>query len=265
MISEGLVVTTSRKPSPERWAEARRWAECLHVPLVPRANTSLAEIIASTDVAGVLVVGGEHVTYREPGRGLSYFFHPGMARRRIRNYESGHGDPMVTAMHLQPGDSVLDCTLGRGTDATLASHVVGASGKVVGLEKSPILAWLTIKGLAAYEIDDVLTRQAMRRIEAHCEDHREFLIAQKRRSFDVVYFDPIFDQPLERSSGMIPLRALACPDTLTSETVALAREVARRYVVVKQRRGTQLWESLGFEVTQVAGGKSRIEYGVVEP
>ena len=265
MMSEEVIVTTSRKAAPERLAEAERWAERLHVPVVPRTDLSLAKLTTAAGVPGVLVVGGERVTYHEPGRGLNYFFHPGMARRRIRNYESGHGDPMATAMRLQAGDKVLDCTLGRGTDAPMASHGVGPSGRVMGLEKAPILAWLTIEGLATYEIDDHLTCEAMRRIEARCADHHELLAAQARRSFDVVYFDPIFDQPLERSSGMIPLRALACPDAVTPETVALARRVARRCVVIKQRRGTELWEGLGAEVTLVAGGKSRIEYGVIEP
>jgi hypothetical protein len=263
-MTNGLIVTTSRKASPERLAEAELWAARLCVPLLRREEMSLAELTAAAGVPGALVVGGDRVIYREPARALSYFFHPGMARRRIRNLESGRGDPMITAMRLRAGDSVLDCTLGRGTDAAVASHVVSLDGKVVGLEKSPILAWLTLDGLATYEIDDPLTREAMRRVEAHCADYRESLAAQQTCSFDVVYFDPIFDQPLERSSGMIPLRALACPDPLTAETISLGLQVARRSVVIKQHRGTDLWSALPFEVTLISGGKSRIEYGVVE-
>ena len=263
-MTNSLLVTTSRSASAERLAEAQRWAERLGALLVPRDEHSLAELTALAGVAGALVVGGDRVTYHDPSRALVYFFHPGMARRRLRNVDSGMGDPMITAMRLQAGDSVLDCTLGRATDATVASHVVGVSGKVVGLEKSPVLAWLTIDGLATYEIDSAPTQEAMRRIEAHCADSAEFLAAQPERSFDVVYFDPLFDQTLEGSSGMIPLRALACPDQLTPEILALALRVARRCVVIKQRRGSDLWTELGLEVALVFGGKSRIEYGVIE-
>ena len=116
-----MVVTNSRQPNDAHLAEAARWAGLLDVPLVDRADLSLLRLTQAHGVAGVLVVGGDRVTYYEPARELLYFFHPGMARRRIRNLKAGNGDPMITAMGLGPGDSVLDCTLGRGADATVVS------------------------------------------------------------------------------------------------------------------------------------------------
>lgn len=259
-----LIVTTSREPSDERLAQAAIWAERLHAPLIPRGDRSLAALAATHDVRGVLVVGGDRVAYYEPDRDLVYFFHPGMARRRIRNHESGRGDPMVTAMGLRPGDGVLDCTLGRGTDATLAAHVVGPSGRVVGIEKVPVLAWLTIEGLRTYEIDDPATRQAMRRVQAYCADYRDFLPAQPDDAFDVVYFDPLFDRMVEGASSMIPLRQLASHEPVTAEAVAEAQRVARRCVVIKQRAGSGFWETLPFAFRLVSGGRSNVEYGVLE-
>lgn len=259
-----LIVTTSRNPSPEREAEAARWAANLGAPLVRRGDLSLADLTRETGAAGALVIGGDRVTYWEPERDLSYFFHPGMARQRIRNLQAGRGDPMVTAMRLRPGDRVLDCTLGRATDATVASYAVGPEGKVVGVEKSPVLAWMTIEGLAHYEMADRDTQAAMRRIEAHCADHHEFLDAQDPGSFDVVYFDPLFDAPLPGACAMLPLRALASPEPLTTEGVTAALRVARRCVVVKQPTGSPFWERLPFTFAFVSGGKSRVEYGVVE-
>ncbi len=259
-----LVVTTSRKVDAGRWAQAQDWAVWLEAALVPRSDRSLDDLTQEYTVTGVLVVGDDRVTYYEPARNLQYFFHPGMARRRLRNIESGRGDPMITAMQLRPGDTVLDGTLGRGTDATVASHVVGPAGRVVGLEKVPLLAWLTIEGLQHYEIKDAATREAMRRVEAYCADYTEFLPTQAEGSFDVVYFDPVFDQPLEGSSGMIPLRQIASDEPVTPKAIGQARRVARRCVVIKQRVGTALWEELPFEFAFVSGGKSRIEYGAVE-
>ena len=61
---------------------------------------------------------------------------------------------------------------------------------------------------------------------------------------------------------MAPLRALADQASLSGRAVPEARRVARRRVVIKQRRGTPLWEELG--VTEIIGSpKSRLEYGVI--
>jgi hypothetical protein len=259
-----LVVTTSREPNEAHAAEAFRWAGRLDAPLVDRADLSLARLAAAQGVAGVLVVGGDRVTYYEPARDLLYFFHPGMARRRIRNLKAGNGDPMITALGIGPGDSVLDCTLGRGADATVAAYVVGTTGRVVGVEKVPVLAALTVEGLRHYEIADDDTRAAMRRVEAYCGDYAEFLPRQAEGSYDAVYFDPIFEQMVEGASAMIPLRRLASHEPLTAPALAQAQRVARRRVVIKQPSGSPLWERLGLDVRIVAGGKSHVEYGVLE-
>ncbi len=258
-----LVVTTSRHPHPAHLAEASRWAALLDAPVVPRNDLSLIRLTETHGVPGVLVLGGDRVTYYEPARDLLYFFHPGMSRRRIRNLKAANGDPMITAMQVGPGDSVLDCTLGRGADATVAAHVVGLEGRVVGIEKVPVLAWLTVDGLQHYEIEDAATREAMRRVEADCADSADFLGDQADGSFDAVYFDPIFEQMVAGASSMVPLRQLASHEPLTREALIEARRVARRRVVIKQPSGSPLWGRLGIEVAIVAGGKSHVEYGVV--
>ena len=259
-----LVVTTSRSVSGTRLAEAAAWAERLGAPLVDRADLRLAALAAAHGVAGVLVVGGDRVAYYEPARDLTYFYHPGMARTRVRNLQSGRGDPLVTALRLQPGDRVLDCTLGRATDAIVASWVVGPAGRVVGLEKMPLLACLTVEGLQHYQIAPPDLEAAMRRVEAHRADYHDFLPAQPDGAFEVVYFDPLFDRPVEASSGMAPLRPLASPEPVTAAAVHEALRVARRCVGIKQRRASPLWADLPFPVTLISGGHSTIEYGVVE-
>ncbi len=39
------------------------------------------------------------------------FFHPGLALPRIKEINNGKTDQMISAMSLQEGDSVLDCTM----------------------------------------------------------------------------------------------------------------------------------------------------------
>jgi hypothetical protein len=214
-------------------------------------------------VAGVLVVSPDRVTYYEPARGLEYFFHPSMLKVRLHNYRRGNPDPMLAAMQLRPGDEVLDCTLGRAADAALCAWVVGEQGRVLGLEKSPLLAHLTIDGLQRYEDPSRELTRLLRRIEARHADYNEYLPTCRTACFDIVYFDPIFHSPVEQSAAMAPLRALADTSPLSAPAVREARRVARRRVVIKQRKGTPVWGELG--VTRLEGSpKSRVEYGIVE-
>ncbi len=261
-----LVVTTSRNPDAQARGQAQNWAQRLDCRDVPRRQRSLAALVADEQVSGVLVVAGkQQPVYYEPARSLEYFFHPNMAKVRIHNLKTDRGDPMITAMKLGRGDSVLDCTLGRGSDAIVASWVVEEPGKVVGVEQMPVLAELSAHGLATYEISPHDIAAAMRRIEVHHADYQDFLRESSHRSFDVVYFDPIFDQPIEASRAMAPLRAIANDRPVAIGALEQARRVATRAVVIKQRRGSDYWQTLPFEAEIVAGGSSRIEYGVITP
>lgn len=258
-----LLVTTSRKPRSELRAAAEEWAKRLDTSFVPREDRSLATIAVDENVRGVLVIGDPEPTYYEPARGLEYLFHPNMAKVRIHNLKSGRGDPMVTAMSLDEGDEVLDCTLGRGADAIVASWVVGPGGRVVGIEKVPVIAQLTIHGLRNYEITPADVTEALRRVEAHQADYRDYLPECPADSFDIVYFDPIFDEPLERSQAMELLRVLGDDEPVNAEAIVQALRAARRGVVIKQRVGSGLWDELPCCIQLVSGTSSRIEYGVL--
>jgi hypothetical protein len=256
------VITTSRRTDPKLLARAEEWAERLGERLVERAGRSIAQICEDEGVEAVLTVTVERVGLVFPADDVEYFFHPSMARTRIRNIKEGFGDPMVTAMALQTGDSVLDCTLGRATDATVASWAVGEEGRVVGYEASPLLAALTIHGLATYEIDGAGVQEAMRRIEARHGDCRVVLPELDTGSFDVVYFDPFFEEMVQRSQSMKPLRRIGVHEPIPRATFEEARRVAARAVVVKQRRGEELAQ-LPEPSEVIGGGGSRVEYLVL--
>ena len=158
---------------------------------------------------------------------------------------------------------VLDCTLGTGADAIVESFAVGAQGTVTALEANPLIAAVIADGLAHATGDNYDMHSAMRRIVVHHADALTFLRAAETDSYDVVYFDPMFRRPLHESAGMNALRMLADSRALTAETIAEARRVARRRVVMKERQGSKEFARLGF--TYITGGKySRIAYGVME-
>jgi len=258
-----MIVTTSRRASPSRGTEAKEWAARLGAAYVPRLGKSMAQLLGEVQVPAVLIIGEQWPIFMWPERDVEYFFHPNMAKIRLNNLADGRGDPMVTAMDLRRGDTVLDCTLGRGSDAIVASCVVGPEGRVVGLEVVPIILELTRHGLANYSFDKPQVDAALRRIEVHCVDHRDYLAGCQDAAFDIVYFDPIFTRPLLDSDAMAPLRALAAKDTVTIELLAEAKRVARRRVVIKDVIHSELWAGLGID-TIVRGGGSRIEFAVVE-
>ncbi len=262
-MTPSLVVTTSRKPAPLAEREAADWAARLAARAVPRTGRAIGTLCREEGVQGVLVISAHRPpTYVSADETVHYFYHPGMALTRVKHLIAGKGDPMVTVMGLAPGDSVLDCTLGRASDAIVASFVVGPTGRVIGLESSPLIAALTIHGLQTYVPPNRKVEAAMRAIDARHTDHLAFLRACSNDAFEVVYFDPLFSEPVTASSAMQPLRPLADDQPLSHQAVAEARRVASRSVVVKERPRAPLWKELG--VTRVGGGKnSSIAYGVL--
>ena len=166
----------------------------------------------------------------------------------------------MEALDLQPGQSVLDCTLGLGTDALVCSYVVGELGQVVGLEINPLMAALVARGLQYYQTPEEKLKAALRRIQVIKADYSDFISNAPEGSFDAVYFDPMFRQPLDSSSGISPLRSLADHRPVEPWAIARARQVAKRRVVMKERAGSGELARLGF--TRFIGSKSsRVVYG----
>lgn len=258
-------VTTSRHARPEETAIAQALAEELGVPFEPRVQ-ALDGWLGTGQYQAVLVVNREHLALwvARPGKSPErLFFHPSTAVQRVKSVLQGGSDPMIAAMGLEPGMSVLDGTLGVGSDAIVASFVAGPQGQVVGLESVRELAVLTRWGMARYQGPNAAVEEAMRRIRVVHGDHALFLAQAEEKSFDVVYLDPMFRDPVAQSSAMAPWRLLADPRPVTPEVIAEARRVARHRVVLKERKGSPVFQALGAQ--HVAGRRSgRIAYGIWE-
>lgn len=257
-----VAVTTSRRPTSVNIRRAKGYARALGVPFVPREGRSLVDTVQigakhhSDPLVGALVVGEELTVWTPEG---ALFYHPGMALHRVAALRRGESDTMVEALRLRPGDEVLDCTAGLASDAVVSSHVVGPTGRVVALESVGVLALLLKVGLRCYPGQGPALTAAMRRVRVrHCE-YTRYLSSCAPKSFDVVYFDPMFAQPVEESKDMAPLRPLADHSPLTETALRLACRVARRLVGVKDRRHGPL--HTGCEWDDIGGGKkSRVVY-----
>lgn len=262
MIAVDKLVLTGSQRGGTVPPEALQMAKELGLRVVERNRRSLPRLLEETGCEAVLV-------WKSQGPVLylgeeQFFFHPSMAKNRISMLRKGMGeDAMARAMGLKKGDRVLDCTLGLGADAIVASYIVGTEGKVTGVEKVSVLAYLVRYGLMHYETPMRDLETAMRRIEVINSDHLTFLKTVEDNSYDVVYFDPMFRHPVKKSQAISPLRRLAYPSPLSEESVREALRVAVRRVVIKERRGSKEFERLGCH--EVLGGESSsIAYGIIK-
>lgn len=256
-----FIVTTSAKGEAEKEAEAREVAQKLGALYVARNKMPMMQLKEKYAVDTVVLVTRDGIEAdTERGR---CFFHLNMAQLRTQNIDRGTCDHMVEAMRLAEGMSVLDCTMGLASDAIVASYVVGRAGRVVGVEKSPVVHLVVSNGIASFTADTERLSEAVKRVETVNCDALDYLRKQADRSYDVVYFDPMFRAPVYTSANFKPMRSIVETDALSSALIEEALRVARCRVVMKETASSTEFARLGFD--KLCGGKySRIQYGVIE-
>jgi hypothetical protein len=260
MNAAGLVVTETRTDPPGN-AEILEFAREAGIPYCQRYDRSREKIRLDEGVEGVVIWQPEGpVLYQDE---KTFFFHPSMGKNRLARLRRGQPDVMVTAMKLEPGMKVLDCTLGLAADALVASYCVGVEGEVLGIEASPVIAALVKWGIKKYPRDPVWLKDSLEHITIVCGDHQAVLKGLADRSYDIVYFDPMFRRPVWESNAILPMRKWANADAIAGEAVAEARRVAKQRVVLKERWNSGEFERLKFDQV-VSGKKSTIAYGVIE-
>lgn len=259
MTADKFAVTIGLKGSSELYRQGLNWAHELSLPFLSRRHKdSLEKMRREHGLAGLLVATrkGPQV-YTEEGI-LRYS--PGMAVLRLQELKRGGEDHFVSACALSSGKRVLDCTLGLGADAAIASCLVGTEGLVVGVEASPVIWKLTSVGMRSYNDGDPDLVAALHRIKPVLGEAEEYLMAAPDDSFDVVYMDPMFQKPVEGSSNMLPLRPAACHKEPTMDTIREALRVAPLVVIKERYRG--FLQRLG--ASEFEGGRySRVKYGII--
>lgn len=261
-------MTTAARPDSDLEAAARALASGLGLAFLPRLPGTLPEMAQRFAVPAWLVVERGRLRLFHAPSGTEYAYHPNMLPVRARSVAQGQPDLFVQAMELRPGDAVLDCTLGFGTEATLAAWLVGGTGRVVGLESVPALAAVTRAGMQSPppSLSKVLIA-AMRRVHVVTADHVSFLRECAAGTFDQVYFDPFFDERLPGSEGSVsPLACFGNASPLSVHAVQEARRVARRRVVIKSPKREALPPAIAAGVSEsVTVRRSRMVYSVLLP
>ncbi len=258
---ENFIVTTVRKPNLDIKRLAEEISAKLNAKFVVRKDFSFDALKNTHGVENILLVKKNSLSVINSAG--EFFFHPNTAHLRIKNLREGDGDRLVDALNISAGSKILDCTLGLGSDAIVASFIAGSAGKVVALEKNPLVAEIVRHGLKNFSDDSPHILEAMRRVEVINIAAENFLPSCAENSFDVVYFDPMFRRPVKKSSGINPLRPLAEKSPLTPEIVREACRVAKFRVVMKEHAGSSEFERLGFKIAD--GGKySSVTFGIIE-
>ncbi|WP_308447269.1 class I SAM-dependent methyltransferase [Desulforamulus aquiferis] len=254
------MITTGLRNSEKVEDLALELSNKLKLPYLPREKQSLESIRQRASAESIILVNNNRLSLVT--NGMELFFHPGLAKLRIKELQAGKTDQMISAMALSEGKTVLDCTLGIASDAIVASYIAGSLGTVVGIEASIAVAEIVSRGLKNYHGERPELLDAMRRINVVQGDHLEYLRQLPDNCFDIVYFDPMFRKPREQSSSMAPLRPFANSNPLSPDAVNEARRVAKHRVVMKENRFSQEFKRLNFHTIQ-GGRYSPVAYGII--
>lgn len=256
-----MIITTSRRHEEQLYDRAKQMSKQLNKPFIKREDRSVQQLI-STYQKDVFVVSKERLSLHSKRGGEPFFYHPNAAMPRGKAFLRTNYDPLVEVAKLEKGDLFLDCTLGLAADSLIAKLAVGKEGKVVGLEAHEGIAVIVKDGLQTWRDGDQRLLEAMREIEVVYRDHLSYLLQLPDRSFDVVYFDPMFDQTVPSSLGLEGLRVMAIYDDLSHDVINEAKRVARKRVVLKDHWQSERFKTYEFQVKK---RKSALfHYGFIE-
>ena len=135
----------------DRYKLALEASEILGYPIVERKKQSVSRMQQESEQMSLLLVKIGYDLYRI-GMDEPFFFHPNSAAFRLKRLLNGETDPLIEIAQLQKDDSFLDCTLGLGSDSIVASFITGDSGKCLGVEADPAVAFINKDGVSFISI-----------------------------------------------------------------------------------------------------------------
>lgn len=250
-----MLITTAGFITIEMKNKVQEIAATFGMIYVIRGKQTIVELIQKFNEDILTVERNRIKIYLKKNPSQPLFFHPNSAMFRIKRIIQGENDPFLDAAQLKEGMSLLDCTLGLGSDSIVAGFKVGDKGKVTGIEKNPYLALLVKEGLKSWETPAAEMKLAMERIKVVSEDHKVFLSSIQDNAFDVVYFDPMFDKTIEASSGIQGIKPLTIANDLTADSITEAKRVAKGRVVLKDHWRSPRFAQYGFHVIKRKSAK----------
>lgn len=240
-----VLVTTSYNFTPKAVELAKRLSEEYGIPYYNRRH--LNEKVREGSVDFYYVVDNNLTLSIRLGD-TRLFFHPGISKIRMENFKREGRDFLFDAIRPSSGDIVYDGTFGLGMDAIFMAHFVE---KVIGTEVSTHIYRIVSYGLRNYKSKEDWINNAIAKIELYNEDMKEFISRQQDKSFDIVYCDPMFENPIYESSSLNPLRPFANYDTINDDVVRELMRIAKKRVVIKSLERDNLLDTLSVKFDRV--------------
>ena len=255
------LISTSSKTNAYLIEQAKDLSQLLQMPYVPRKHQSVEELLDAHHCAGALVVTKEGPSFVTK-EGIPHQFHLSMAHLRLLEIDRGHTDHLLRAIGYETATSVLDCTAGLGSDSAIISYGCPQLTRHTAIEGHPILGYITNYGFRHFQHKNPSVTEALRRIQLVICSYQEYLQQIEPYGYDVIYLDPMFENPVYESPQFLQWRGHLLESKVTPEIVELALEKSKR-LVIKERKGSRLFKDIP-PIEMVGGKYSSISYGIYE-
>ncbi len=262
------ILTTAQKSNEAIQEEAKALASSMHMTYIKRGKSSIPSLFEAHQCEYIAVLTGSGLTIHFP-ENQQHTFHLSMAQLRILRLQRGKGDHLVNAVQalldkkgLSNNDpfTFLDCTIGLGSDSSIVSYCY-PQAQITGLEGSLPIWLATSYGLEHYVHSEESVTNALRRIQVKHDTFENYLPNLTDNSIDIIYFDPMFEVPVEDSPQFKPLRGHTVESHIDDKIMAQAMRVASYGVIIKERPFSSVFQK--YPPHKWVGGKySRIGYGV---
>lgn len=248
-----MIITTPLKYNDTLVEEVKEFGKEYNIPFIYREKISTKKLIEK--YSEVLVIGKEKVQLIRENENFTY--HPNFSQVRLKRILKGESDPFLEATNLKADDKFLDCTMGLASDSIIAAIVTDS---VTSLESTLGVYLVVTIGMSKYRFTLPYLKNASKKISTHYIDAYKFLKVQKDNSYDVVYFDPMYEEEVN-SEGIKGLKYYANHSELTKEIIEEAKRVASKRVVLKAHFNSPLFKRFNF--MQCIRKSTVSHYGVI--
>lgn len=223
-----MIITTSYRPTNKQLTIAHQLAEQFNIHFIARNQYTIAKMHQRYSER-ILVVDERKITlyllHQTP-----IYFHPNSAMFRLKRLQQGQIDPLIEMCQLKSDDIILDATFGLGADSlVLASQLT--SGKIIATEANENLATIMQAGMQHHPYPEL--QSSIDKITLLQQHHYDYLSQCDDNSFDIVYFDPMFDTTILSSSALQQVKHTVEYQMVTQATIEQALRVTRRAIVLR--------------------------------
>ena len=248
-----MIITTPLKYNDTLLEEVKELGRYYNIPFLYRGKISTKKLVEK--YSEVLVVGKEKVQLNR--RNEDFTYHPNFSQVRLKRILKGEPDPFLEATNLTIGDRFLDCTMGLASDSIIASIV---TDDVTALESTLGVYLVVTIGMSKYRYTLQELENASKTIKTHHINAYHFLKEQQDNSYDVIYFDPMYEEDVN-SKGIEGLKHYADNSELTEAIIEEAKRVASKRIVLKAHFNSPLFKR--FKFMQCVRKSTVSHYGVI--